>query len=99
MNWMRLKSASRFCARLLIARVLARPGRPSISTLPLARRAAINRCHHPFLPDDRLVHPRLKVENRLARGPAGPVAAFRLGAIGAHQGHASQKPCVRCVFV
>src|SRR5262245_13095395 len=36
-NWMRERPASRFFARLLTARVLASPGSPSTSRLPLAR--------------------------------------------------------------
>ena len=38
-NWMRLKLRSRMRARLLISSVLARPGTPSSSTWPPAKRA------------------------------------------------------------
>ena len=96
---MRLKSASRFCDEALDRPGLGEAGQALDQHVAVGEEGGDQAFHHPFLPDDRLVHPRLKVENRLARGPAGPVAAFRLGAIGAHQGHASQKPCVRCVFV
>src|SRR5262245_33351094 len=42
-NWMRENWASRFFARLLIARVFASPGSPSTRRLPLARRPSRRR--------------------------------------------------------
>ena len=42
-NWIRLKLASVALAKVRILSVLARPGTPSISTWPLARRPIIKR--------------------------------------------------------
>src|SRR5215470_15424059 len=49
-NWIRESWASRFLARLLMARVLARPGRPSTRRCPLASRPRIKRSIIPSWP-------------------------------------------------
>jgi hypothetical protein len=49
-NWIRESWASRFLASLLMARVLARPGRPSTNKCPLASRPRIKRSIIPSWP-------------------------------------------------
>ena len=81
-NWIRDSCASRFLARLLIARVLARPGSPSTSRLPLAQEAEQQALDHRLLADDRLADFRLQREDVVAPlcGAGWPSGAGTLSA-------------------